>query len=206
MEMKDFTELHVKRDNCIYTNCFCEENVYKLCEYVKETSKELLCYCNVVFVSNFKQKVPLWKQKAGEVANDGLVVWDYHVIMIYYVPSSGKVAQVYDFDSTLSFPCQFDLYSKETFRPRFPLKEQYQRKFRIISGNDYLRKFSSDRLHMRNEDGSWVKAPPPYPPILSSDGSVTLLRFIDMRSDNDLGEVIVLNELVERMSCEGEAS
>ena len=36
---------------------------------------------SVVFVSNKKQVVPLWRQKAGK-DEEKLVIWDYHVLLI----------------------------------------------------------------------------------------------------------------------------
>ena len=38
--------------------------------------------CVVVFVSNKKRVVPLWRQKAGR-EEEKLVIWDYHVILLY---------------------------------------------------------------------------------------------------------------------------
>lgn len=40
--------------------------------------------------------------------------------------------------------------------------------FRVIPAEQYLAEFSSDRRHMRRPDGTWIKPPPPYPPIQSS--------------------------------------
>lgn len=74
----------------IYTSCYCEENVYKLCEYVKNHEPELLDSCFVTFISNKYQSIPLWKQIAGNPANDGFVLWDYHVILVSGVVESGS--------------------------------------------------------------------------------------------------------------------
>ena len=41
----------------------------------------LLLQTSVVFVSNKKQVVPLWRQKAGK-DEEKLVIWDYHVLLI----------------------------------------------------------------------------------------------------------------------------
>ena len=37
---------------------------------------------SVVFVSNKKQVVPLWRQRAGK-DEEKLVIWDYHAVLIY---------------------------------------------------------------------------------------------------------------------------
>jgi len=67
---------------CSYASCYCEENVYKICEYVRENAKSELDKCSAVFVSNKKRAVPLWRQKAGR-DEEKLVLWDYHVIFLY---------------------------------------------------------------------------------------------------------------------------
>lgn len=43
----------------------------------------------------------------------------------------------------------------------------YIRYFKVIEAETYIRKFSSDRRHMRTSSGTWLKAPPPYEPILN---------------------------------------
>ena len=40
---------------CSYAACFCEENVWKLCDHVRSTAKEELAKSFVIFVSNKKQ-------------------------------------------------------------------------------------------------------------------------------------------------------
>ena len=68
---------------CAYSPCFCEENVWKLCEHVaRSSSPQELDKAWVVFVSNSKQVVPLWRQKAGK-DEEKLVIWDYHAIFLY---------------------------------------------------------------------------------------------------------------------------
>ena len=40
---------------CSYAACFCEENVWKLCDHVRTTSPNELSKAFVVFISNKKQ-------------------------------------------------------------------------------------------------------------------------------------------------------
>lgn len=49
---------------------------------------------------------------------------DYHVILLY--SKSGSVL-VYDFDTTLTFPCDAQTYWTETFRPELNLNANYHR-------------------------------------------------------------------------------
>ena len=56
-------------DECEYTSCYCEENVWKLCQRLQE--KEDLRHlhrASAVFISNPARSVPLWSQKAGRGA------------------------------------------------------------------------------------------------------------------------------------------
>ena len=68
-----------ERSECLYTSCFCEENVYQL---LAGMDPVLAARTNAVFISNAGRTVPIWQQRAGR-SEDGLVVWDYHVILIY---------------------------------------------------------------------------------------------------------------------------
>jgi hypothetical protein len=56
-------------------------------------------------------------------APDQYIIWDYHVIYIAEVEGA-KI--VFDFDSTLQFPCDAMEYYQLTFRPRKVLGEQLQ--------------------------------------------------------------------------------
>lgn len=61
-----------------YTACYCEENVYKLCEEFKsrvghnEAQKNQTAYA--VFITNSKRKCFVGHQQLGE-----FVCWDYHL-------------------------------------------------------------------------------------------------------------------------------
>ncbi|XP_017484580.1 PREDICTED: protein N-terminal glutamine amidohydrolase isoform X3 [Rhagoletis zephyria] len=139
--------LFPKISDCSYVSCYCEENVWKLCEQVKKTRIDELSKCYAVFVSNEGRTVPLWRQKAGR-GDDQVVIWDYHVFFMHN-PTPNRCL-VFDLDTTLPFPTYFHKY------------------FRVIPAETYLSEFSSDRRHMRRPDGSWIKPPPSYPPIQSS--------------------------------------
>lgn len=94
---------------------------------------------------------------------------------------------IFDLDTTLPFPTYFQKYVTETFRSDHILKDDHHRYvirkkfhsfpsdryieicvcrfFRVIPAETYLAEFSSDRRHMRRPDDTWIKPPPPYPPI-----------------------------------------
>uniref|UniRef100_A0A3Q2QUF2 Protein N-terminal glutamine amidohydrolase n=1 Tax=Fundulus heteroclitus TaxID=8078 RepID=A0A3Q2QUF2_FUNHE len=54
------------RENCVYTSCYCEENVWKLCEFVKAERTAPLEQLFVVFVSNDKRMVRSWGHYVNE--------------------------------------------------------------------------------------------------------------------------------------------
>jgi hypothetical protein len=179
---------------CSYAACYCEENVYKICQSVSQSAASELDKCYAVFVSNKKRVVPLWRQKAGR-DEEKLVIWDYHVILLYR-PDDRTL--VYDLDSELPFPTYFHKYVTETFRTDAILNPEYHRHFRVIPAGLFLRNFASDRRHMRKEDGSWLKPPPSYPCISSPNSVHNLDKYISMDVDNDNGEVYSLTEFVKK--------
>ncbi|KAI9336877.1 N-terminal glutamine amidase-domain-containing protein [Pilaira anomala] len=177
--------LNVKKLNLTYTRCYCEENIYLLCQEIKEKQKELLESSYVVYISNPNKTVPLWKQKAG--VNSQPVIWDYHVIL--YVEG-----MIYDYDTVLPFPCNATEYFIQTFKPELNLKSQFDRYFRVVRAETYLLEFSSDRNHMIKEDGTYYAEPPTYPPIKSSGNPNNLFDFISMERNDKLGKVLSTKE------------
>ncbi|KAA6422438.1 MAG: N-terminal glutamine amidohydrolase [Trebouxia sp. A1-2] len=66
---------------------------------------------------------------------------------------------------TLPFPCTLLAYADTALNAQLVLDTEFARLFRVVSGNDYLRGFASDRSHMRLSDGAWQAVPPTYPCI-----------------------------------------
>uniref|UniRef100_A0A0N5AHV9 Protein N-terminal glutamine amidohydrolase n=1 Tax=Syphacia muris TaxID=451379 RepID=A0A0N5AHV9_9BILA len=56
------------------------------------------------------------------------------------------------------------------------------RTIRIIDGGYYLKNFSSDRRHMKSDNGQFVVSPPPWPILFCSDKGHNLNDFIDMEN------------------------
>lgn len=100
---------------------------------------------------------------------------------------------VFDMDTRLPFPAPFAQYSKEAIREEF--KESHSKRyilfnsniiikitiiififsyFKIVDGDVFVSKFSSDRGHMI-EDDRWMSPPPPYPPILNEGINIIFL-------------------------------
>ena len=66
-----------------------------------------------------------------------------------------KRKYVYDFDTTLPFPCLAERYAREALDPLYSymsasaiLQSHLVRRFRLIPASVFLRYFASDRSHM----------------------------------------------------------
>ncbi|RWS24866.1 protein N-terminal glutamine amidohydrolase-like protein [Leptotrombidium deliense] len=185
MSVTSFKALSIpNKSDCIYTD---EENIWKLCEYIKNTDQLRDCY--VVFISNDIQATAVFQSKNGSELNDCLVVWDYHVFLIY--APENEEPMVYDFDTRLPFPCTLREFVIRSLKSESMMRSEYHRLFRVIRGEDYLKSLSSDRSRMRTADGTWIKDPPPYPCILNKDGTNNLDDLISMDKKRcQIGEVI----------------
>jgi hypothetical protein len=184
-----------------YTACYCEENIYKLCETFAAAEKSdggntLLQRASVVFLSNAHKTVAIRRQRASRYppSEDGLVIWDYHVVLIVQPspssPSSSSLSSsptlVYDLDTTLPFPCPLLDYATATFRcertesnryEQRGLLSEYQCLFRVVAADAFLRAFASDRRHMRVPRTQWQRT--------GGDGSAV---DIDDVADADIAE------------------
>lgn len=176
----------ISLSSCVYTSCYCEENVWKLCEQIRDEKEQNLDEYYAVFISNEKRQVPLWMQKS---AKDPLapVVWDYHVLLLRRVGDKGFI---YDLDSILPFPCPFEQYVHQAIQNDRQLKKHFHRKFRVIPAESFLRTFASDRSHMKKPNGEWIKTPPPYSPIRTAESTMNLQEFIDMTAAEGEGQVM----------------
>ncbi|OXB62217.1 hypothetical protein ASZ78_013241 [Callipepla squamata] len=167
------------RAACTYTSCYCEENVWKLCEYIRSQDRYPLEEFYAVFISNDRRM-------------------DYHVILLH-VPG-GEENFIYDLDTVLPFPCPFEMYSTEAFRPDDSLHPEFHRKIRMIRADLYLKTFASDRSHMKDANGKWQKPPPSYPCIETADSKMNLDDFISMNPKVGWGSVFPLPDFVYRFS------
>ncbi|GMH29387.1 hypothetical protein Nepgr_031230 [Nepenthes gracilis] len=174
-----------------HTPFYCEENVYMLCHKLCTSGiadakgSDLF----VVFISNEKRQIPLWRQKASQRA-DGIALWDYHVICIQRKRHDNSPYLVWDLDSSLPFPSPLDLYVSEAIRPSFQLFSEYQRFFRIVHAPIFVRTFASDRRHMKDASGNWTAQPPPYDPITAEDGTIhNLNEYVEIRNTDVVSKV-----------------
>ncbi len=120
----------------------------------------------MVFISNTRRKVAVRRQAAGR---GGVVIWDYHVVLV----GGGKV---WDPDTTLGFPVDFDLWIQESFTPLVP---DHEPRFRVIDAATYRSRFASDRSHMLDAKGKPMQPAPPWPRI---GKGMNLMSFVDLES------------------------
>ncbi|MEQ9301964.1 MAG: hypothetical protein RIF33_25515 [Cyclobacteriaceae bacterium] len=172
-----------------YTANYCEENIWQLCQHpeLRDAVKQVL------FVSSLSRNSPLQFQKS---AQGGLPVWwDYHVILL---ASKGQHHQIYDFDTTLPFPCEAKQYLTSTFQDAEGMKPEDRPLFKIIDGLAYRESFHSDRKHMKDEEGHWIFEPPTWPLIQSTNAQLTLDSLFDF-SDKSEQPINTLDELIIRL-------
>lgn len=161
-----------------YTPCYCEENALLLGRELVRRGVAREQDLQVVFISNPAKAVPIWQQRAGHEEEDGLMVWDYHVIVLQVAP--GEV-RVWDFDTLLAFPCSLIEYTRRAFCPETALHPEFMRRFRAVPLPLYGQFFASDRSHMVKEDGSWSAPPPEHPCFVGDGGCKTNLEvYTDM--------------------------
>jgi hypothetical protein len=177
----------LSREDCVYTKCYCEENVWHLC---KRNLSESRGETFAVFISNPSRSVVIFRQQAGDPDCDGVVVWDYHVILVN-VDAEGN-ALVFDLDSTLPFPVSLNNYVSEALGKEERLRPEFRRLFRVVKAETFVATFASDRSHMQKKDGSWSSPPPVYDPICTKESSNNIQDFINMSPKAGYG--IVLNQ------------
>ena len=160
----------VRKEECSYTSCYCEENVYWLLKkFTTEERKEKRDFCYyAVVISNPSKAVPIFQQRAGKEEHEGLVVWDYHVFVLQASTKfrDNSESLIWDLDTKLDFPFGVEEYFEHSF-PMLGLEGDEAIYFKVIDAATYLRDFSSDREHMKDENGDWQSEPPEYPCIMS---------------------------------------
>lgn len=187
-------------EECVYTSCYCEENIWQLCDHVRKSYPHELDNTYAVFISNDVKQVPLFMQK-GSGQEDIPVAWDYHVIIVH---TSSAGSMVYDMDTMLPFPVSFEDYATKAIGSDEFLYEQFYRFFRVIPAGLFLETLASDRSHMK-KDGEWMAAPPDTPCIVAKDGTTNNLdSFISMKKDTGYGEVLNLKDFTSKFMEEGE--
>ena len=163
-----------------------------LTDMMNERRNTIYTHYYVVFVSNRRKCCPFFQQRAkpkpdGSSKKMEYVCWDYHVIVIRCINSkedddhgegdgTAKVktkTEVLDIDTWLPYPCPIDEYLARSFPHAMndnssKCDPEYLPFFRVVSAQNYLKYFYSDRMHMYNKErGEWLAQPPNYAPIMN---------------------------------------
>ncbi len=179
-----------------YTPHYCEENVWQALTHPDFQAQ--LTNTHAVFISNTVRQCPIWEQRASRIYGNP-VVWDYHVVMLVTRPENPT--QVWDFDTLLGAPSSFEQWWHTSFPFLTQLTRPYLPLFRIIPARDYITLLSSDRRHMRDEQGEWRMPPPPWPAIFH--GTHNLSELIDMSLEHP-GEVLDHEAFHQRFQSRGD--
>lgn len=148
--------LTLSRRDYDYHPYYCEENIYRLAAALRENSRGAL---HAVFITNARRQVALGAQRLAPPGD--VVLWDYHVVLLIdSVEPAGR--WVADFDTRLPFVTPLDDYVGAAIPPEIPTA--YRPRFRVVPGETFLDRFSTDRRHMRNGAGGYIHPPPPWPP------------------------------------------
>uniref|UniRef100_A0A7S4NPV1 Protein N-terminal glutamine amidohydrolase n=1 Tax=Paramoeba aestuarina TaxID=180227 RepID=A0A7S4NPV1_9EUKA len=169
----------LEKNQIEYTSCFCEENIWQACKWLKENSPRHYENSFAILVTNKNETIPIACHSSEA---HKIVVWDYHVLLLTKSLESNSFVVV-DFDykdpdeieqgrkegeekkRKWSLSCPMLRYCENALRVRFQLREEFERMYRVIPGPTYFANFFSDRMHMKDEKGGWLKPPPSYPCI-----------------------------------------
>ena len=149
-----------------YQPFYCEENVWWLCAEPALGPGERF----VVFLVSRAGCCPMLAQRAAPPGR--LIAWDYHAVV------ADAQGRVWDLDSRLPLPSPGLDWLDATFALADRLPRVYAPRLRVIPARDFQQGFASDRGHMRDARGRYLRPPPPWPPIGSG---TTLYRYLDPR-------------------------
>ena len=205
------TALSAASDQALRVPCYCEENVWRLVHRRQHLQHDLIKHDYVVFVSNPSKSVCFFHQRANSDPSTP-VFWDYHVILLSH-DTTNNMVNVMDMDSYLPYPCSLSEYLEQTFPNGRELNQEHLERiapyFRLVSADNFLRHFSSDRSHMWDATRKrWRATPPTYrciqgSPINRDEKSSTtnLMTYVDMQqslSDPVFGTVLTRQQLEEK--------
>ncbi|GAB6040952.1 protein N-terminal glutamine amidohydrolase [Endothiovibrio diazotrophicus] len=188
------------RETLPYTPLFCEENIWLLARTLREQGVAADGMW-VLLISSPAHQVALLHQRAGDDHN--LALWDYHVVLHARIDDEERI---YDFDTTLPFPCPAARYLDETFPPEALTPPPLRATIRRIPATAYLHRFHSDRSHMVGS----VPADcfPPWPAITPDHPEIVRLReYREMGRELHDGSLLLSPEAYRRLiAAESEAA
>ncbi|CAG8460081.1 9517_t:CDS:2 [Diversispora eburnea] len=99
-------------------------------------------------------------------------------------------------------PDQFVVWTYVSEALAHVIEKRYQRYYRIVPLETFLKVFASDRSHMKKEDNTWIAPPPDYPPISNKESKMNLQNFISMSESENLKYGTILDEQQFKEFCD----
>ena len=162
---------------------YCEENAWRLCGHPYFGTVER----QVVFITNPIRQVAFAGQRAAPRGQ--WVIWDYHVV---FMTNDGQW-RIWDPDAR----CGLESKSGDWLDAAFPnaqaIPSQNHPWFRVVSGDEFLQSFRSNRSHMRDLNGDWLQPPPPWP---APSEATNLMQFATIPQDF-LGDIYSLKDFTK---------
>ncbi len=158
-----------------YQAYYCEENVWHLCQEPSVGSGPRLA----VVISSLGRVCPIWQQRASP-ADGQPVLWDYHVILLH---RAQQTWEVWDLDTLLGMPRKASEYISLSFLPPGQLSPDFEPCFRVMDADQYRNVLSTDRSHMRDDQGHWQAPPPAWKAPFETSRGMNLPRMWDMEDD-----------------------
>lgn len=171
-----------QRDQYLYQACYCEENIWQLCQ------RPEFMHSEAVVIAALGDCFPILQQRAATAAYLP-VLWDYHVVLLWHTDDGDYII---DFDTTLPFCTPLADYVQHSFFDERRLPANLRPLFRVIPAQQYVSSLQSDRRHMKTADG-WLAEPPAWLPI--SENTSNLQQFINMK-DHHYGQIMTTQQLL----------
>ncbi len=142
-----------------YWPFYCEESAWRL---LAATSLVTDPAAEAVLVANRGGRVACWGSRAaGPPPPDDhpgeAVLWDYHVVVAE--PAAGRV---WDPDAWRGPVMPLAVWLATTFLAPELVRARYHPRFRLVPRALWVEGLASDRRHMRDRRGRWLRPPPPW--------------------------------------------
>lgn len=150
---------------------YCEENAWRLLA----TTSLVRGPAEVVLVANRFGRVACWAQRAA-TAVELPVLWDYHVVVAEALPDGAR--RIWDPDSWIGPIAPAAAWLAATFLDPSHVRARYHPRFRVVPADRWIDGLATDRAHMRDRRGRWLKPPPPWDPP-GADRPANLFAWLD---------------------------
>lgn len=184
--------------NPLYCSHFCEENVWHLCSrFIASQGKEGEAKCEketvngyAIFITSTSKATPICNQRAASTRTEP-VLWDYHVIFL--LKKHGYNSLIFDLDTTMDFPTDASEYCRSSFKMEKMFPPQHRQIFRVVTAQEFVDNFASDRSHMKDSGL-------PYPawPLIKGSKATTSMNLFELFVDVETEQSDKIGKIMER--------